>query len=273
MTQTAPRSDPDSYEQEDEFGAQMSLVEHLEELRSRIFKSAIAIAIAFTIGFVFRDTLFDILIGPYCDLPERLRAASGVFNDERCSLIVTNPLGAFFVTLKAAAVLAIALGAPPVAYQVWRFITPGLRSNERRYALPFVVLTFLLFAGGAVFAYFVIPRGLEFLVGFAGENIVPLLDADQYISFILKAMLGFGLSFLAPVVVAMLTLAGAVDARSLRQYRRHAFFGAFVLAAIITPTQDPFNMLAMGMPLMLFFEGNILFARLVERRRSRAVPA
>jgi sec-independent protein translocase protein TatC len=164
---------------EDEFGAQMSLVEHLEELRSRIFKAGLAMVIAFAIGFLFRGLLFDVLIGPYCDLPDHLRGASGVFNAERCSLIVTNPLGAFFVTLKAAAVLA----------------------------------------------------------------------------------------------VAMLTLAGVVDASTLRRFRRHAIFAAFVLAAVITPTQDPFTMLVMGGPLVLFFEGNILFASLVERRRARAVPA
>lgn len=271
MTQTEPRSD--SYEQENEFGAQMSLVEHLYELRSRIFKAGIAIVISFAIGFALRDPLFDLLIGPYCELPDRLRGASGVFNAERCSLIFTNPLGAFFVTIKAAAVLAVALAAPPVCYQIWRFITPGLRANERRYALPFVTLTFVLFSGGAVFAYFVIPRGLEFLVGFAGENVVPLLDADQYISFILKTMVGFGLSFLAPLAIAMLTLAGVVDSAILRRYRSHAIFIAFVLAAVITPTQDPFTMLVMGVPLVLFFECNIVFARILERRRGRAVPA
>lgn len=266
MTQTAPRAGANAGG--DELGAQMTLVEHLEELRSRLFKSAIAIAVAFAIGFVFRNQLFDILIGPYCDLPERLRAGSQVFNADDCSLIVTNPLGAFFVTIKAAAVLAVVLGAPPVCYQLWRFITPGLHVNERRYALPFVILTFMLFAAGAVFAYLVIPRGLEFLVGFAGENVVSLLDADEYITFILKTMLGFGLSFLAPLVIAMLTLAGVVTAEGLRRYRRHAVFGAFVLAAIITPTQDPFTMLVMALPLVLFFEGNIVFARLVERRRT-----
>jgi sec-independent protein translocase protein TatC len=250
---------------------EMTLVEHLEELRSRIFKSALAIAVAFAIGFVFRDALFDFLIGPYCDLPANLRAGSAVFDAGECSLIVTNPLGAFFVTIKAAAVLAIVLAAPPVAYQVWRFITPGLHANERRYALPFVVLTFVLFAGGAVFAYLVIPRGLEFLVGFAGDNIVSLLDADEYITFLLKTMLGFGLSFLAPLVIAMLTLAGIVTADTLRTYRRHAIFVAFVLAAVITPTQDPFTMLLMGGPLVLFFEGNILFARFLDRRRNQRV--
>lgn len=268
MTQTAPRAGRNAGG--DEPAAQMTLVEHLEELRSRLVKSAVAVVVAFLIGFAFRNQLFDILIGPYCDLPERLRAGSQVFNADDCALIVTNPLGAFFVTIKAAAVLAVVLGAPPVCYQLWRFITPGLHANERRYALPFVILTFVLFAAGAVFAYLVIPRGLEFLVGFAGENVVSLLDADEYITFILKTMLGFGLAFLAPLVLAMLTLADVVTADGLRRYRRHAVFSAFVLAAIITPTQDPFTMVVMALPLVLFFECNIIFARLVERRRARS---
>jgi sec-independent protein translocase protein TatC len=269
VTRIAPRSHAASGG-DDDFSGQMTLVEHLEELRSRLFKSALAIAVAFAVGFAFRNALFEVLIGPYCDLPARMRAGSQVFNADECALIVTNPLGAFFVTIKAAAVLAIVLGAPPVCYQLWRFITPGLHADERRYALPFVVLTFVLFAGGAVFAYLVIPRGLEFLVGFAGDNVVSLFDADEYITFLLKTMLGFGLSFLAPLVIAMLTLAGAVTAAGLRRYRRHAIFGAFVLAAIITPPQDPFTMLVMALPLVVFFECNIIFARMVERRRAVA---
>ncbi|HSK98027.1 MAG TPA: twin-arginine translocase subunit TatC [Euzebyales bacterium] len=273
MTQTEPRRSDSFVDEEDEFGAQMSLVEHLTELRDRILKAGLAVVIAFAIAFIFRDRLFELLIGPYCELPDELRGASGVFSAERCSLIVTNVMGPLFITLKASAVLAVVLAAPPVCYQVWRFITPGLRHNERKFALPFVVLTFVLFAGGAVFAYFVIPRGLEFLVGFAGENVVPLLDADQYISFLLKTMLGFGLSFLMPLVLAMLTLADIISSEGLRTYRRHAMFGAFVLAAIITPTQDPFTMLVMGGPLILFYEGNIIFARVVERRRGRPLPA
>ena len=251
----------------------MTLVEHLNELRSRILKAALITFAAFAISFVFHQYMFDLLIGPYCDLPDRLRGASDIFNDERCSLIVTDVPGSLFVTLKAAAVLAVVLAAPPVAYQVWAFVAPGLRANERRYALPFVLLTFLLFAGGAVFAYYVIPRGLEFLLGFGGDNIVPLLDANEYIGFIFKTMLGFGLSFLAPLAIAMLTLADVLDADTLRRFRRHTIFGAFVLAAIITPTQDPFTMTVMAGPLVLFFEGNIVFARIVERRRGRAVPA
>jgi sec-independent protein translocase protein TatC len=252
VTRIEPRPDANAGG-EGEPGGNMTLVEHLEELRSRLFKAALAIAIAFVVGFMFRNLLFEILIQPYCDLPAAARAASETFDAGECALIVTSPLGEFFVTIKAAAVLAVVLGAPPVCYQLWRF------------------LTFVLFAAGGVFAYMVIPRGLEFLVGFAGDNVVSLFDADEYITFLLKTMLGFGLSFLAPLVIAMLTLAGAVTAESLRRYRRHAIFGAFVLAAIITPTQDPFTMLVMALPLVLFFEGNIIFARLVERRRRASL--
>lgn len=270
MTQTA---DPAASRQLNGNGAasgEMTLVEHLEELRSRLFKSAVALAVAFAIGFAFRERIFDVLIRPYCELPPELRGASGVFDADRCALIFTNPLGALFVTLKAAGVVAVALAAPAVAYQAWRFVTPGLHRKERRYALPFLLLTFLLFSGGAVFAYFVIPRGLRFLVGFAGESVVPLLDANEYVGFILKTMLGFGLSFEAPLIIGMLTLVGLVTHEGLRRFRRHAIFAAFVLAAIITPTQDPFTMTVMAGPLVLFYEGNVLFARLVESRQRRS---
>lgn len=251
----------------------MTLYEHLNELRSRLFKSALAVALGFAVGFVFNGPLFDVLIGPYCELPANLRAPTSVFDPDSCSLVFTNPLGAFFVTLKTAAIVAAAVGGPVFFYQVWRFVTPGLRPVERRYSIPFIVLSQLLFVGGAVFAYIVIPRGLEILLGFGGENLVALLDASEYIGFILKTMLGFGLSFEAPLIIAMLTLGGVVDVDGLRAYRRHAIFGAFVLAAIITPTQDPFTMIVMALPLTLFYEGNVLFARWVRRHRSRAVHA
>lgn len=251
----------------------MTLFEHLNELRSRLFKSALAVAVGFALGFAVNEPLLNTLIGPYCDLPEELRASTNVFDAESCNLIFTEVLGAFFVRLKTAGVFAVAVGGPVFFYQLWRFITPGLRPVERRYTVPFLVLSHLLFVGGAVFAYFIIPRGLEVLLGFGGDNLVALLDASEYIGFILKTMLGFGIAFEAPLIIAMLTLGGLVDVDGLRRYRRYAIFGAFVLAAVITPTQDPFTMIVMALPLMLFYEGNILFARLVRRRRARTVAA
>lgn len=258
---------------EDSFGEEMSLVDHLTELRSRLIKSALAVVVGFVAGFLLFQPLFDVLIAPYCNLPGELRAASDLFDADSCKLIFTKPLGAFFVTLKTAAIVAVAVGAPIVFYQIWRFITPGLRPVERRYAVPFLVLSQLLFVGGAVFAYFVIPRGLEFLLGFAGDRIVALLDASEYIGFVLKTMLGFGISFEFPLIIAMLVLSGVVGHDGLRRYRRHAYFGSFVLAAIITPTQDPFTMTVMAAPLSLFYEVDILFARLVARRRRHTAVA
>jgi sec-independent protein translocase protein TatC len=250
-------------------GEEMTLFEHLEELRQRIVKCALAIAIGFAIGFVFQEPVFNFLIRPYCELDPRLRAISQVFDPNRCQLIFTNVLGGFLLVLKSAAIVAVIVAAPAVCYQIWRFVSPGLRPVERRYALPFVLMTFLLFSSGALFAYLVIPRGLEFLLGFAGPDIVSLMDANEYIGFVLKMMLGFGLSFEFPLAIAMFTMMGVLESHTLRRYRRHAIFASFVLAAVITPTQDPFTMVVMALPLSVMYEGNILFARLVERRRRR----
>jgi sec-independent protein translocase protein TatC len=254
-------------------GGEMTLYEHLNELRRRIFKSALAVALGFAAGFALNGPLFDLLIGPYCELPASLRAATNTFDPEACNLIYTNPLGGLFVTIKTAAVVAAVVGGPVFFYQVWRFVTPGLHPVERRYAVPFLVLSQLLFVGGAAFAYWIIPRGLAVLLSFGGDDLVALLDASEYIGFILKTLLGFGLAFEVPLIIAMLTLAGAVGVEGLVKYRRHAIFGAFVLAAIITPTQDPFTMLVMAVPLALFYELNILFARWVRRRRRKSAVA
>jgi sec-independent protein translocase protein TatC len=271
VTATLPRGTAD--EPEDSGGGDMTLFEHLDELRSRLVRSALAIALGFVGGFIFNQQVFDLLIGPYCELPATLRASTNTFDADQCALIYTSPLGGFFVTLKTAGVIAAIAGGPVFFYQLWRFITPGLRSVERRYAIPFLALSQILFLAGAAFAYIIIPRGLEVLLSFGGDNLTALLDASEYIGFILKTLLGFGLAFEAPLIIGMLTLGGVVDAPALRKYRRHAIFGAFVLAAVITPTQDPFTMIVMAMPLTLFYEGNILFARWLYRRRGRAARA
>ena len=277
MTATAPPgeggqaalpNDPYAY-----VGDEMTLFEHLEELRSRLFKSALAIALGLGVGFVFRDPVLRLLTRPYCELPPALRGISSETDPERCQLIFTDPMGAFFISLKAAAIVAVVLAGPAVCYQIWRFVTPGLRPVERRYALPFILITQLLFASGAVFSYFVIPRALEFLLGFAGEGIVSLMDASRYLSFVLRTMIAFGAAFEFPVVLVVLSLMDVLGSGAMRRYRRHALFGVFVAAAVITPTQDPFTMVVMAAPLVLFYETSILAARLIERRRGKALAA
>lgn len=252
-------------------GEEMTLYEHLNELRSRLFKSAVAIVLGLLVGFVFRGPVLDLLSEPYCELPQRLR---GSFAGEgECALLALRVLDAFFVSLKAAAVVAVVLAAPVVCYQIWRFVTPGLRPVERRYAVPFIVITQVLFAGGAVFSYFLIPRALEFLLAFAGDNVTTALSASDYLSFVLQTMIAFGVAFEFPVVLIILSLMSVVTSTGMRRYRRHALFGTFVAAAIITPTQDPLTMSLMAAPLVVFYETSVVAARLIERRRARNAVA
>ena len=263
MTATAPRAAGGG---QDHAVGEMTLVEHLAELRARLVKAGIAVAAGFALGFALREWVFALLIRPYCQLPRALRAGSSAFDPDRCSLVFTDPLGAFFISLKAAAVVAIVVAAPVVFYQLWRFVTPGLHDVERRYSLPFVVISQVLFLGGAVFSYVVIPRGLHLLLSFAGPNVVSLMEANRYLTFILHTMLAFGVAFELPLILVTLSLMGVVTSESLRRHRRHALLGVFAAAAILTPTQDPLTMSLMAVPLAGLYEVAALSARLIERR-------
>jgi sec-independent protein translocase protein TatC len=270
VTATEPREQDVPADAQRYVGEEMTLVEHLEELRSRMFKAAVAVVLGFVVGFVLRNQVLEILSRPYCELPAQLREVSSRVGDEACALIFTDVLGAFFISLKAAAIVTVLLAGPAVCYQLWRFITPGLRPVERQYAVPFLVFSQLLFVAGGVFSYFLIPRALQFLLGFAGPNIVSLMDANRYLGFVLQTMIAFGVAFEFPLILIVLALMGVVTSAALRKYRRHALFGTFVAAAIITPTQDPATMSMMAAPLVAFYEISVVAARLIERRRRRA---
>jgi sec-independent protein translocase protein TatC len=249
-------------------GEEMTLVEHLRELRTRLIRSAIAIAVGFVAGFVFREQVIDLLKGPYCALPAAVRR--NPFSDSgECVLVSLTPAGQFTFSIKAAAVVAILIAAPVVAYQILRFVAPGLRPIERQYSIPFVIATFLLFLAGAAVAFYVLPQGLAFLLSFNSE-IVPVLDANAYMSFVLTTMIGFGISFEFPLVLIVLAFAGLVTAKGLREARRYFIFGSFVLAAIVTPGQDIITLTILGGILTVFFEIAVIAAWLIERRRARA---
>lgn len=271
---TATASSRSSQEDEAPLGGEMTLFEHLAELRDRLVKSAAAVAVGFVVGFALRSYVIDFIRRPYCNLPDQVRAGpAAVSGGDECALIVLRVLDGLMISIKAAAVVAVVVAAPVVCYQVWRFVTPGLRPVEKRYAVPFLLASWVLFIGGAAFAYFIIPRGLALLLSFAGEGITPVLAAHEYLNFMLFTLTAFGLSFEFPLILLMLILTGVVGSQELRKYRRHAMFGTFVAAAIITPTGDPFTMSAMAVPLVAFYEGCVLVARLLERRRGRAAAA
>lgn len=237
----------------------MSVVEHLEELRRRLIISIIAIAVGAVAGFALYDRIFEFLQNPYKDA---VRALPDPLTED---LIATTPTEPFLAFLKIGFFTGFLLALPVVLYELWRFITPGLTSRERRLAVPFVASSFALFAGGTVFAFLILPRGLAFLFSFGGEDLVPALSVDRYLSFLIFLILAFGLSFELPLVLVFLAGARVITSAQMRRWRRYAYFGTVVFAALVTPTQDPYTMLLMWFPLILLYEGAILVARLFKR--------
>jgi sec-independent protein translocase protein TatC len=241
----------------------MTIVQHLEELRYRLVVSVAAVAVGSIAGWVVFDRALTALRGPYCDalaaLPPSSRPPTG------CKLVFNGPVEPFVVKLKLVLFIGLALALPIVLYEFWRFVTPGLTKRERRLGIPFVVSSVALFALGGWFAYLTLPRGLQFLLGFAGPGTVPLLTAGRYISFVIFMTLAFGLAFEFPIVLIFLSLVGVTSSAALRRWRRYAVLVIAIVAAIITPSQDPYTMLAMMIPMAVFYELAILVARLLKR--------
>jgi sec-independent protein translocase protein TatC len=243
----------------------MTIVEHLEELRKRLIISLAAVGVASIVGFVFYGRIFQFVLGPYRDALRAIPAGSRPPGALRDSLIATSPTEPFLTFIKIGLFSGFLVALPVILYQVWRFITPGLTSRERRLAIPFVLTSVLLFAGGTVFAFVVAPRGLAFLFSFGGQNLVPLLTVDRYLGFIIFLILAFGLGFELPLALIFLAGARLIDSRQMRRWRRYALLGTAVFAAVATPTQDPYTMLLMWIPLYLLYEAAILVARLMKR--------
>ncbi|MGY2003744.1 twin-arginine translocase subunit TatC [Blastococcus sp. SYSU DS1024] len=252
--------------------ATMSLIAHLTELRNRIAKSLLALALTTVLAFWwYEHGLGEFIRAPYCGLPEELRYAGD--DAGGCGLLVTNVFGGVFIRLKVAFLAGVVLAAPVWLYQLWAFITPGLKRNEKRYGVGFVAVSTLLFVLGAVLAYVSLSAGLELLLSLAGDGVVVALTAQDYIGFVLSLLVAFGVSFEVPLIAIALNLVGVVSYEALRSSRRWIFFLTVVFAAFVTPTQDPFTMLLMAGPMIVLFELAIQTARLVDRRRARRAAA
>lgn len=241
--------------------AGMTLVEHLEELRRRLFISLGAIGIGSIVGWLLYDPVLRLLRTPYCNtlshLPKGNRPPTG------CDFVFTGVLDPMVIKLKVVVFLGLFVALPVVLYQLWAFIVPGLTKRERRMAVPFVISSVVLFALGALLAYYTLPKGLGFLLGFAGSGFVPLLTGDRFLGFVMLLALAFGLSFEFPIVLIFLSMVGVVSSRKLRDWRRGAILFIAIFAAVITPSSDPYTMTAMMVPMILFYEAAIIVARLM----------
>jgi sec-independent protein translocase protein TatC len=251
----------------------MTLMEHLYELRNRLFVALCAIALGGVLGFIWwgvapfgLPSLGDLLTEPYCALPTTLRLTP---NPGRCQLLQTAPFEVFTLRMQVGLAAGAVLTAPIWIYQVWAFITPGLYANERKFALSFVGTASVLFAAGAVLAYFVVPTGLSFLANLGGGQFITALTGDAYISFLLTMLAVFGLTFELPLLVVMLNRVGVLPYSKLKRWQRGILFGLFVLAAVATPGNDPISMLALAFALVVLFESAVLIARAHDRAMAR----
>lgn len=240
----------------------MTVVQHLVELRKRLVLSLAAFLLFSTIAFFFYGPILDFIRRPLCELdPEQL-------GPQGCRLIFVKVLGGFLFRLKVTALVGLIAAGPVWLYQLFAFIVPGLTKKERRYAVPFILSSIVLFLIGATLAYLTMPTGIRILVSLAGEELVPLLGAEEYLNFIGLMFLGFGLTFELPLVLFFLGLAEVISVEQLRQQRKAAFVGITALAAIITPSQDPYTMLVLALPIYALYEATIILLRIILRRRA-----
>jgi sec-independent protein translocase protein TatC len=243
----------------------MTLVEHLYELRSRLFKALLALLAGMIVAFVFYPHIFAVLKAPYCSLDADRRTLGGT----GCNLFQFTVFEGFTVRLRVAILAGSLLSAPVWLYQLWSFITPGLHRHERRWAVRFVAASVLLFAAGAAVAYYFLRHGLAFLLTIAGAGVEPVIGISSYLSFVSTMLVIFGVSFEFPLLVVMLNLAGVLSYERLRGWRRMEIFLVTVFAATATPTQDPFSMLGLAVPMWLLYEVALVIARAHDKRVAR----
>jgi len=233
----------------------MTVVEHLSELRYRIMVSIAAVAVGAIVCYIFAPNI----IGWFLDF---YRNAT---NGKRNAFIFTGPIDAFATRLKVATYGGIVLATPVWLWQLWRFITPGLNPKEKRYAVPFLISSIVLFALGGVVALLTLQPALSFLLTAGGSELQPLLTADKFIGLVALMIVAFGVAFEFPVVLTFLLIARVISTRQLRQWRRWAIVGIFAFSAVITPSQDPYSLFLMAIPLCIFDEGCIIIGRFMKR--------
>lgn len=245
----------------------MPLREHLIELRQRLVKALLFIGLGAIVGWVLYPQILEILKEPYCDIPVEHRLQTGPAGT--CDLPFFSPLDGFVLRFKVAGIVGMVFSAPFWLYQLWAFITPGLRRHERRWSVVFVASSTVLFAAGAALSYLTLSKALTLLVTIAGEGTVAAIEVTRYIGFVTTMLLVFGVSFELPLLVIMLNLVGVLSAERLLRWQRVAIFLIFVFAAIATPSQDPISMCMLAIPMALLFEAALLIAWLHDRRKAR----
>jgi sec-independent protein translocase protein TatC len=249
----------------------MPVLDHLRELRRRVIVVLIIVAAGAVLGWYLYNSTLQFLEHPYCRIDYHHRFPGT--KTKTCELVYTNVLDGFTTRLKVAVISGAVFTAPLWLYQIWAFITPGLKRNERKYTVGFIIVSTVLFLAGMALAYAVLSKGLSVLINAAGSGTQALLTVNEYLSFVTLMLVIFGAAFELPLIVVMANLAGVLPARILRKTQRISIFLIFLFAAVATPSTDPFTMCAMAVPMVLLFEGAVVFATVHDRRKARRKAA
>jgi sec-independent protein translocase protein TatC len=238
----------------------MPFMEHLSELRVRIVRSLIALLVGLGIALPFSQRIADYLMRSVTKLGYQL--------------VFVSPTEAFWVQMKIALIAGLFIASPGILWQIWAFVAPGLHTHEKRYAVPFVLIGSLLFILGGAFSLLVVtPYAIQFLLSFARPGLQPMITLENHVGFLLKFTLAFGLVFELPLALTLLARMGVVTPALLAKNRKYAILGAFIAAAILTPTPDAFNQALMAGPLIILYEVGIISARIFGRRKRAPVAA
>lgn len=238
----------------------MTLVGHLNELRTRLIRAVSAIVIGAILVYIFNERIFDFLANPYCDLQEE--------QGEECEFLIRSPTESFSVVLALSGYGGLILALPVILYQLGKFVLPGLYPKERRVLLPFFAVSVILLAAGMVGGYLLMPKTLAVLTSFGSDSFTDLFSPRDYISFFIKMLLAVGIAAELPLVLVFLQLVGVVSTDTLRRNRRIAIVAVVILAAIVTPTGDPFTLGILAVPMYLFYEIALIIGGRMTKRRQ-----
>lgn len=246
----------------------MTLTQHLAELRVRIIRSMLAVVLGIIVILAFYDPVLRFLLRPYNDLCEER-------GPDFCVAVLQSlgPLEAFSTRLSISTYGGILLALPVLLWQIWRFIVPALHAKEKRYAIPFVASSVLLFALGALVAYWTLDKALEFLISWGGEEVKANFQVSKYVSLVGLMVAAFGIAFEFPVLLVFLQLVGVLTPQTLAKGWRYAILVIFVIAAVITPSGDPYSMMALAGPMSLFYLISILIGLMFQKRKRQREAA
>ncbi len=247
----------------------MPLVEHLRELRRRLVIATLAIILGTIVGWYIYPQAFDLLKQPYVDGIQPLLERKGF----QATLVLNGGVGsAFSFRLKLSLAIGLVISSPVWFAQLWGFILPALHRNEKRWAFLLTAAGAPLFAGGVAMGFLVLPKGIQVLISFAPSSVSVLLSLGDYLNFVIRTVLVFGVAAEIPLVVVLLNRLGIVSARQLARARPWTIIGIFVFAAVATPSTDPLTMLFLAVPMTALYLVSELIAKLTDRRKARTLP-